>query len=196
MKKFLTAVLVMVLSFIATACWAEDEFAPRRLKTVHEETATAQITNKISDCAKIETIITVVRKNRTTEFNIGILQTDECAITRITDAYGVAQISDSEFQMTGIDHAKLTSAIKVYDRASNSFFDVFVDMEWVADASSFLGTWNSIDRELGTTKGYHSVLYRPTALSGTIKFNGTTVNPVPYNDWGSLSSVNNILLKK
>lgn len=196
MKKFLMAVIAVMISVFATTCWAADgQAVSHKPKTIHEETATAGIMYWLSSCNKISIEIIVVRKNDANELNIGIMETDECVGIQILNAYGTTRVSNKNFQINGLDYAKLYGVIKVYDQISDSFFDVFIDTEWDKINYSFLGTYNYIQRELGETKGYASYIYRPSIFIGNISFNNITLGPAPSDYWAQLSS-NNIILPK
>jgi hypothetical protein len=67
---------------------------------------------------------------------VSIVQYDTCTETLLHFAYGdSAPLSPEEFQVSNtLDSATLTTTINVFDEASGTTFDLFINMTWTATA--------------------------------------------------------------
>lgn len=101
-----------------------------------------------------------------------------CTGVRLIDAYGYKYLERSDFQVAGnLDSAAIYTTLTVYDRVSQSSFDVDVDVTWTATTPMIRYVSNSLQRSPTYYTGmchwiekqdYHK---RDAQASGTV-FNG------------------------
>jgi hypothetical protein len=117
---------------------------------------------------------------------IGIWKDDNCAGVRLIDATGYTNLERSEFEVAGnLDSAAVNTKVTLYDRVSQSAFDVYVDVTWTATTPMIRYVGKNLERgpsyDSGMCHWIESQIYhkRDAQASGTISDGQTDFTPQP-----------------
>jgi hypothetical protein len=117
---------------------------------------------------------------------LSIYQYDYCLSWQLRAAEGFAWIAKSDLQVAKrLGSASLSTVVPMYDYASDTYFDAYVDLNWTANGPA--ATEKHSFRSQGPGCKYHSRFqgtFRSAEVNGTVT-DGFT-NYTPWTGWGNI----------
>lgn len=117
---------------------------------------------------------------------VGIWRDNTCTGDRLINASGYTYLERSEFEIAGnLDSAAVNTKVTLYDRVSQSSFDVYVDVTWTATTPMIRYVGKNLERspsyETGMCHWIESQIYhkRDAQASGTVSDGQTNFIPQP-----------------